>query len=523
MLLLCSCVLLCAVLITRFSDKIGVPALILFMGLGMIFGLGMPFDDYTLTERICTLALIFIIFYGGFGTKWSAAKPVAAKSVLLSTIGVLVTAGLTGLFCKLVLRIDALESFLIGAVLSSTDAASVFSILRSKNLNLKNGTSSMLEIESGSNDPVAYMLTVIIISMMKGKVSLFSIGSMFILQIALGTFIGIAIAYIGVIIFKKTPLIAEGLESIFIIALALSSYAVADYLGGNGFLSVYLTGIILGNSKIRNKKVLVNFFDGVTLLGQIFIFFLIGLLSFPKEISNIIFISIPIALFLGLIARPIAIFMILKPFRASVNQCLLVSFAGLRGAASIVFAIMAVAGGVPLENDLFHIVFVISLLSVAIQGTFLPLVVKKLNMVDDDSDVLKTFNDYQEKAPITLMRVFVPKEHPWVNKTIGEARLPKGTLAVMIKRDDENIIPKGDTVILENDSVILSIPEYDFKDDIKLSEILITKDHIWCNKRISELELPDDVLIALIKRGEKNIIPQGKNHIRENDIVVMYN
>ncbi|MGL4663712.1 MAG: TrkA C-terminal domain-containing protein, partial [Clostridium butyricum] len=315
----------------------------------------------------------------------------------------------------------------------------------------------------------------------------------------------------------------DGLETIFITALILISYSFSDYFGGNGYLSVYITGIILGNSRINNKIILVHFFDGVTGLAQILIFFLLGLLAFPHKMPAVIMPSLLIGLFLTFIARPIAVFSILLPFKSSIKQCLLVSWAGLRGAASIVFAIMAIADGVQIQSDLYHIVFVISLLSVGIQGSLLPLVSKKLDMIDEESDVRKTFNDYQEKSSITLMRVFVPKGHMWENKTIEEANIPGDSLALIIKRNGENIVPRGNTVIKGNDSIILSIPEYDCQDDIKLREIKIEKYNKWCNKAIEEINLPDDILITLIKRGTENIIPRGSTVILEDDIVVVYN
>lgn len=527
MIFVAACVLLSCVIANRFSDKFGMPALLLFMALGMLFGsdglFKISFDDYHIAKDVCNIALVFIMFYGGFGTKWNVARPVASKSILLSTAGVAVTALLTSLFCFYILKFDLLDSFLIGSVISSTDAASVFSILRSKNLSLKDGTASMLELESGSNDPAAFMLTMISLSCINGTGDVMGILRMLFSQVVFGSLIGISIAFIGVFILKKLDIITEGLETIFMVALVLISYSLSQYTGGNGYLSVYLTGIIIGNSKITNKIILVHFFDGLTGLAQIIIFFLLGLLSMPHELPEVIVPSLLIGLFLTFIARPIAVFGILIPFKCSINQCILSSLAGLRGAASIVFAIIVIADGVDINCNLYHIVFMISLLSVAFQGSLLPLSAKKLNMIDYEDDVRKTFNDYQEKSLITLMRVFIPKGHAWEGKTVEEAAIPSDSLALIIKREDENIVPKGNTIIKANDSIILSIPDCDIEDDIKLKEIKIDKYHKWCNKNIEELNLPDDILIALIKRGDENIIPRGKTLILENDVIVMYN
>lgn len=525
-LLLCAIVLLSCIIANRFSNRFGMPALLMFMALGMLFGsdglFRISFDDYYITEQICTVALIFIMFYGGFCTKWNVAKPVAKKATLLSTVGVILTALFTCLFCHFILKISFTESFLLGAIVSSTDAASVFSILRSKKLSLKDGSASLLELESGSNDPAAYMLTMIGLTLLKGD-SANSIAYMLFSQIVYGILIGVAVAIIALFILQKLSIVSEGLDAIFVIAIVLVSFALPAMVGGNGYLSAYLTGIIMGNSKIKNKTILVHFFDGITGLAQIMIFFLLGLLAFPKQIPNIAGTAILITLFLSLVARPVAVFALLIPFRCSIRQCLLISWAGLRGAASIVFAIMVIASGVPLTYDLYHIIFFVSLLSVAIQGSFLPYISRKLNMVDESLDISKTFNDYQEESSITMMRLFIPKGHNWENHMIHEVSIPTGCLVLMIQREEETLIPKGNTIILANDTLILSVPSYRSENEISLTEIKIDNHHKWYGKHIEELELPDYVLIAMIKREDETIIPDGKTIILEHDIVVIYN
>ncbi len=525
MLLLCCAVILSCIIANRFSNKFGMPALLCFMALGMIFGsdglFKISFNNYVMTEQLCTFALIFIMFYGGFGTKWQTARPVAAKAVLLSTLGVGVTALLTCLFCYQILHFSFSESFLIGAILSSTDAASVFSILRSKNLNLKHSTAPLLEIESGSNDPMAYMLTMVALAMISGNSSS-SVPVMMLTQIGVGIGIGIACAFLGIAALRKDDLITLGMDTVFVIALVLLSYALPTLLGGNGYLSVYLTGIILGNSNINNKITLVHFFDGITGLAQILIFFLLGLLSFPHLLPKLFLPALMIALCLTFIARPAAVFLILLPFRSSLRQCLLVAWSGLRGAASIVFAIMVIAGGTSLEHDLFHIVFFISLLSVAIQGSLLPMAARKLDMVDNSSDIRKTFNDYQDDSDLTLMRMYIPSGHNWENRKIEDVSFPTGSLALMVKREDDTLIPRGSTTILAGDTIILSVPSYRSEDDGKLKEILIDEGHNWCNSSIAELNLPENILIALIKREDENIIPQGSTVIHPQDRVVIY-
>ncbi len=524
-LLFCAIVLLICVLFGRFSSKAGVPALLLFMIIGMMFGsdgiFHIQFDNYELTERICSTALIFIMFYGGFCVKWDAAKPVIGKSVLLSTLGVVLTAGITCILCHLILGINLAESFLISAVISSTDAASVFSILRSKNLSLKHATAPLLEIESGSNDPAAYMLTMIGLAMVEGSRGT-SIPCLIIAQIAFGLLGGIGIAVLAIRLMRMLSIEAENLDMIFMIAIALLAYALPSLLNGNGYLSVYLAGIILGNSRLKNKANLVHFFDGITGLAQIWLFFLLGLLALPHKLPAVMLPALLIAFILNFVARPAAVFAILLPAKASVRQCLLVSFAGLRGAASIVFAIMIIARGAALDNDIFHIVFLISLFSVALQGSLLPAAARKLQMVDYDNDVRKTFNDYQEETAITLMRMNINEGHNWENRMIKDVSLPSDSLAVMIQRDEETLIPKGDTKILAGDSIILNIPYYNSENDVKLQEIIIDKNHEWCNKKIRELQLPKNMLVTMIRRDDETIIPDGQTTIRNKDVVVIY-
>lgn len=524
-LLLVAIVILLCVLAEKFSGKFGMPALILFMFIGMLFGsdgiFKIPFDDYRLAENICSIALLFIMFYGGFNLKWKLAKDVAVKSILLSTIGVAVTAVVTALFVKLLLGYSWIESFLVGAVLGSTDAASVFAILRQKKLNLKDSTASLLEMESGSNDPMAYMLTFIAMGMINSGGTEHIILQIF-LQLVVGVLVGVAFALLTIKLMSKTKLISDGLDTIFMIAMVLICYGLSQIFGGNAYLSVYIMGIIIGNSPIKNKATLIPFFDGVTSLAQILIFFLLGLLTLPHQMPEGIITAIVITIILTLVARPVAVFMLLKPFHCSVRQCLLVSWAGLRGASSSVFAIVAVAGGVVMPHNLFHIVFMVSLFSVSIQGTLLPKVADKLDMIDENADVRKTFNDYQEDSAITLMRMFIPQGHNWENKLVKEVNFPTGSLAIMIKRKHETIITKGDTRILAGDNVILSVPAYEPADNEQLIETYIESSHAWCNHSIAELNLAPNELIAMIIRGDETLIPDGKTQILENDTVVTY-
>ncbi len=477
-LLVAPVILLCLSL-NKMSNKLGIPMLLAYILLGMMFGtdgiLKIPFDNFTIAEQICTVSLIFIMFYGGFGTNWKQAKPVAGKAVLLSTVGVILTAVTTGAFCHFILRMDFWESMLIGSVISSTDAASVFSILRSKRLNLKNNTASMLEVESGSNDPCSYMLTVIILTIMSGELSGSSLVVMIFSQIIFGILVGVVVALAAAFILKKVNFATDGFDTIFVFSMALVSYAGASMINGNGYLAAYIAGIILGNTPLHHKKSLVHFFDGITGLMQMLIFFLLGLLAFPSQLPKILPIALAIAVFLTFVARPVSVFAILMPFRCPVKQQLLVSWAGLRGAASIVFAIMATVSPAYTKNDLFHIVIFIVLFSISIQGTLLGLVAKKLDMIDENGNVMKTFSDYSDEMPVEFVKISIKAGHPWENRKIKDLTSLPDLLLVLILRGEERIIPNGNTVVLAGDKIVLSALSPEENLGICLTEIPIEK------------------------------------------------
>ena len=290
-LLLFSIIIFACVLLDRVAAKIGMPVLLAFIFLGMILGsdgiFRIPFENYEFAENICSIALIFIIFYGGFGTHWELAKPVALKAGLLSTLGVALTALITGIFCHYVFDMGWVAAFTIGSITGSTDAASVFSILRSRKLNLRYNTASMLELESGSNDPIAYMLTILFIQMLQNGEDTSNPVLMVLSQLGFGILVGIASAVIAIWILHRILTEADGFDTIFVFGVAVLSYAGAGLIGGNGYLSAYITGIIMGNSRIRDKKNLVHFFDGTTSLMQMVIFFLLGLLSSPSKLPGV--------------------------------------------------------------------------------------------------------------------------------------------------------------------------------------------------------------------------------------------
>ena len=524
-LLIVVAIIFACVLFHKISDRLGIPTLLAFIVLGLIFGCDgvfkIQFDDYEITEQLCSVALIFIMFYGGFGTKWSAAKPVALTAVVLSSAGVVLTAGIVGFFCWQALDMEPEESFLIGAVISSTDAASVFSILRSKRLNLKDNTSSLLEVESGSNDPFSYMLTAVMLSVMNGSASGINIAAMLFKQLFFGAAFGFLIAVCAWWVMQRFAFSSTGISTVFVLAVALLAYSAPSYLGGNGYLSVYIVGIYIGNRDIPAKKPLIGFFDALTGLMQIMLFFLLGLLANPSQMPEVFIPALFIALFLTFVARPAAVFLLMTPFKSSLGQKLVVAWAGLRGAASIVFAIMATIDPARTNDDIFHIIFLIVLFSILFQGSLIPAVSKMLGMIDEKCNVMKTFSDYSEDVQVRFIEVTVTENHPWANSMVRDLQLPPETLIALIKRGEERIAPNGSTVLLPGDNVILSAKAAVETNDFYLVERHVIKSGEWSGKAIAELSMNSSSLIVMVRRGDDIIIPNGSTILQDDDIVVI--
>lgn len=524
-LILIAVVILTCIWLNTLSSRIGVPALLAFMLLGMLFannGLWpVRFDNYDFAKETCTVALIFIMFYGGFGTRWESVKPVVRESILLASVGVLATAALVGLFCHYVLHWALLESLLFGAVMGSTDAASVFSILRSKRLGLRNNTAPMLEMESGSNDPAAYMLTVILLSVMNGSASGGGIVWNVFAQIVFGGLGGLVIAWLAVFGFRHIPYFASGFDSLYIFAVAIAAYAFPTMIGGNGYLSAYIVGIVLGNDEFSNKKSLVSFFDGFTGLMQVLIFFLLGLLAHPAQMHKAVLPAIAIFLFMLLVARPAAVFGILTPFRKyGIKQQALISFVGLRGAASIVFAIMAMVSPAFLEHDIFNVVFVVVLLSIGLQGSLIPWMAHKLDMIDPNADIMKTFNDYSGGTDMLFGRVPVTTDSAWAGREIRTLGLPRNLLIALVMRNGERILPRGSTVLQPGDEVITMTRGFEDTDTF-LIEKKVKVDSRRVGSRIADY--PGKGLVVMVRRGEENIIPNGDTVLQAGDKLVILN
>lgn len=515
-------VIITCVMLNNATNRVGVPVLLAFILLGMLFGnnglLPVKVESYKAVEQICSAALIFIMFYGGFGTRWDAARPVAAESVLLATAGVVLTAGFTGAFCHFLLRWQWPEALLMGSVVASTDAASVFSILRSRKLGLKNGTAPLLELESGSNDPCSYMLTAVMLSVMQGTASGGQIMWQLFAQLFFGAVLGLLIAQAAAFGLRHITFATSGFDSMFLIAVALFAYAIPAAVGGNGYLSAYIVGIILGNRSFSGKKEMVHFFDGFTGLMQVLIFFMLGLLAHPAELHRCILPALAIFFIMLLVSRPLATLLLLTPFgKYGFRQQTLISFCGLRGAASIVFAIMAVGSGVAMTHDIFNIVFCIVLLSISLQGTLLPFVAKRLGMIDKEADVMKTFSDFSDEVPLQFTHVPIHADGSWTNKRVRDLGIPRGMLlCLVVKPDGSQQVPVGDTLLEDGDSVILCTKAYDGKLAIPVREHTVSAHSRWDGIPVRDYPSGHDRLI-LIRRDGKDIIPHGDTLIHAGD------
>ena len=505
----------------RVSNKHGIPALLLFILLGMAFGaMGFEFEDFEFADNFATLSLMVIMFYGGFGTNWKMAKPVAKEAIVLSSLGVVATALVTGLFCHYVLGFNLLEGMLIGSIVGSTDYASVSNILRSKNLNLKYNTASLLELESGSNDPAAYTMTIVFLSVIIG--SDVSIPILILSQVILGIVLGFVFAFLIGKLLKNLQLGADGLYAVFMASAMLITYATTDILGGNGYLALYILGIYLGNMEFRGKRDIVFFFDGFTEIMQIGLFFILGLLSNFTSFVATFPIALAIMIFMTIIARPVTVYGLMLPFRLKANQLKLVSLAGIRGAAAIAFAIMAVNSYAGFSIDVYHIVFGICVLSALVQGSLMAPASKRWDMLDPNETVLQTFNYYQDKAKIGFLETRIHPNSSLIGSQVKDLNLTFDFIVVKIERNGKTIVPRGQITIEENDLIILGGEIHFDESGQDLIEFTVPSGHKWEKRYIKDLELPHDRLIIMVQRkGNDVIVPVGDTLLLEDDKVIM--
>ncbi len=461
-LLIISFLLFISILAGKTSYRLGIPVLLFSILVGILAGSeglgGIPFDDANIAQFIGVFALNYILFSGGFDTNWKSVRPVFKKGLMLSTFGVFFTAGLVGFAVHLFTDFSLAEGLLLGAVVSSTDAAAVFSILRSKSVSLKGNIRPTLEFESGSNDPMAYFLTISMITIVQSpEKSLLSFIPLFFMQFGIGSIMGFGIGKLAQIAINRIKLEFEGLYPVLVLALVIFTYSSTYFLMGNGFLAVYILGIFLGNKDLIHKKTLIRFFDGIAWLMQIILFLTLGLLVFPSEMVPTLIPGILISLFLIFIARPIAVFLSLSVFRMPFREKAFISWVGLRGAVPIVFATYPLLANLEKSHSIFNIVFFITIFSVLIQGTSLPLVSKWLHVALPGKLKRRTPVDIElsDSVKSELIEVEIADDSPVVGKKIMYIGFPKTALIVLINRNSKFITPNGSTIIEPGDKLMI--------------------------------------------------------------------
>lgn len=466
-LLIGSILLFISIIVGKTGYRFGVPTLLLFLVVGMIFGsdgFGLQFHNAKEAQFIGMVALSVILFSGGMDTKFSEIKPILIPGIVLSTAGVLLTAIFTGLFIWWIsgmswsnIYLPITTSLLLASTMSSTDSASVFAILRSQKMNLKHNLRPMLELESGSNDPMAYMLTIILIQIIQmGEFSFWNFISTLLIQLGIGALLGYLFGRLAVIAINRLNVQNQSLYPILLLAFVFFIFSFTDMLKGNGYLAVYLAGLVIGNSKVVHKRSMETFFDGLTWLFQIVMFLTLGLLVTPSQLPPIIGIGLAIGVFMIVLARPITIFLCLLPFKNFTTRArLYISWVGLRGAVPIIFATYPMIAGIENSGLIFNIVFFITLISLLIQGTTVGTMAKWLGLIAPKRDKKDFDVQLPEEIKSSMSEIEINDQVLSGGNRLMDMTLPDNTLAVMVKRGNNFFVPKGNTVLKLGDKLLV--------------------------------------------------------------------
>ena len=457
-LLIGSILLFVSIVVGKTGYRFGVPTLLLFLVVGMLFGsdgLGLQFHDAKDAQFIGMVALSIILFSGGMDTKFREIKPILGPGIVLSTVGVLLTALFTGLFIWWIsgmswsnIYLPITTSLLLASTMSSTDSASVFAILRSQKMNLKHNLRPMLELESGSNDPMAYMLTIVLIQFIQSSgMEVGAIVGSFVIQFIVGAAAGYVLGKLAIRMLNKLNIDNQALYPILLLAFVFFTFSITDLLKGNGYLAVYIAGIMVGNNKIMHRKDIYTFMDGLTWLSQIIMFLCLGLLVNPHEMLEVAAVALLIGVFMIIIGRPLSVFLCLLPFRKiTMKSRIFVSWVGLRIISFFNFFYFFI----------FNIVFFITIVSLVVQGTTISFVARILNL---SKPLEKTGNDFGVELPeeidSDLSDMTITKSMLEEADTLKDMNLPKGTLVMIVKRGDEFLIPNGTLKLHEGDKLLL--------------------------------------------------------------------
>ncbi len=459
--------LLLSILASKASIKLGVPALVLFIGLGMLFGSdglgGIQFDNALLTRDIGTVALAFILFAGGLETKWGDVRPVLLTGASLATFGVLITGSIIGVAASMLFGFPPYVGLLLGAIVSSTDAAAVFSVLRARNIHLKPGLGPLLELESGSNDPMAVFLTTGLTALaLNPALPVLPLLPSFVTQMALGAIVGYALGTSAAWFVNRLKLEYAGLYPAVTIGFALLSFGGAEIIHGNAFLSVYICGLALGNRNFLHRQSLMNFHDGLAWLLQIAMFLVLGLQVFPSQLLPIAGPALLLSALLVFVARPFAVLISTAGARwMSQNDRLFVSWTGLRGAVPIILATIPLTAGLPEAKVIFNVVFFVVLTSIMVQGTFIGQVADWLKVTAPGSVSIP--HNLQNTSEILLTGT-----SPSVGKLVLDLNLPRWALLLLVTREGSSFVPQGSSILRKGDVLLLATRKEDLIELVSL-------------------------------------------------------
>ena len=468
-LLIGAVLLMAGILIQKPGYRFGIPALLLFLVVGMIFGcdgLGVQFDDVRGAQFVGMVSLSIILFAGGLGTRIKDIKPILAPGIVLSTVGVLLTTAITGIFVWWIsglswtsIHFALLPSMLLAATMSSTDSASVFGILGAQKMNLRHNLRPTLELESGSNDPMAYLITTMLVDVLVtgDSVTVVSLLRIFLVQFVLGALFGFAFGRLGVWMLNRLNLDNRALYPIMAVAICFLTFSLTDTLGGNGYLAIYVTGIVIGNEKVSFRRETITFIDGLSWLCQIVMFLMLGLLVNPLEMWQVAGMALLIGLFMIVVARPISVFFSLIPFsNIPFKGKVFISWVGLRGAVPILFATYPVVAGLEDHHTIFNIVFFITILSLLVQGTTITSMAQYLKLSEPLLNDVSDFGvEIPEDSGSSLKDLYVTSTMLEKGSFVRDLHLPQGQLVMMVKRDNELLVPNGQLELREGDHLLI--------------------------------------------------------------------
>jgi len=454
--------LLLGIASSKFSARLGMPVLVMFLGLGMLAGSegigGIAFEDYSLAYAIGTLALALILFSGGLATPLRSVRATWKPAGILATVGVFVTAVVTGTAASWILQIPLTQGLLLGSIVGSTDAAAVFSVLRSGGVHIRRRLADTLEVESGSNDPMAIFMTIGLIEVLTGELTP-GVGMvmMFLNQMVVGVIVGLLLGHVAVMVINHIHLGAAGLYPILATGFALLAFGLAADLGGSGFLAVYLAGMVIGNKRVVFHRGILMFHDAAAWLAQIAMFIVLGLLSFPSRLFDVFVPGMAIAVVLVLVARPLSVALTLFPFHYSFREQVFLSWVGLKGAVPITLATFPLLAEIPLASLMFDIVFFVVLVSAIIQGWSLPWVARRLKLETlpkREPPVTLELSSLHDVAG-DIVDYYVDADARAAGQMVKDLALPEEVVVALIVRQHQIRLPKGSTRIEAGDHVIL--------------------------------------------------------------------